>query len=316
MGVDTVVLSAWEDLAYRRHQWQALADRCGAGPESAPAWSIPRWRELGRGRLRAVAATAGDGALVGLGLFCESRAPGPKLVTALGRGTDPAVGMLVDPEHETVAVDLARAALGRSPALMVLEGTDDRSLLADAAAHGLALSGRPHPPGRVLALTELAADLEPYGSGAVIDWGGDPRADAEALAALTRAMGYEPGPATDRRRERSFLVTVIDSFWRAGNLVWPIVRAGGRPVATSAWLVNGDRASLWLRWSAGGGSDDLVAAINRLGSRGVREVVLRHGEPTGAGLGSPVGAETLLVHNRPGWRHLEPLAWAAVGRLA
>ena len=72
------VLSAWEDLATRKREWQALAEASRALPEWTPPWCIPWWRELGKGRLRAVAAEEDDGSLVGLGLFCESRAPGPQ----------------------------------------------------------------------------------------------------------------------------------------------------------------------------------------------------------------------------------------------
>jgi hypothetical protein len=46
----------------------------------------------------------------------------------------------------------------------------------------------------------------------------------------------------------------------------------------------------------------------------VRDVVLRDGEPLGAGLGAPIGGETLLVHNRPALRRFEALAWSAVRR--
>jgi len=152
------VLFAWEDLATRQREWRALAERCGAIPEWTPSWCIPWWRELGRGRLRAVAATEDDGTLVGLGLFCESRAPGPKLLTALGRGSDPAVGMLLAPGHEDVAFDIVTTALGSQPAVMVLAGTDDRGVLeTGAASHGLAVSARAHAAGRVVELGDLAA---------------------------------------------------------------------------------------------------------------------------------------------------------------
>jgi hypothetical protein len=312
--VNVQVLFAWEDLATRQREWRALAERCRALPEWTPAWCIPWWRELGKGRLRAVAATDDDGTLVGLGLFCESRAPGPKLLTALGRGDDPAVGMLLAPGHEALAFDLVTTALGAAPAVMVLAGTDDGAVLRDGAAdRGLSVSSRPHAPGRVVDRAALASTVCSPSPTATVSRAGDPRRETAGLDALTRALGLEPGPETTRRREHAFLVTVLDSFGRAGDLVWPLVREGDRLVATSAWLVAGDRASLWLRWTeAGAATDDLVAALAELEGRGVRDVVLRADEPIGSGLGSPIGAETVLVHNRPGLKRLEGLAWTAV----
>ncbi|MCB0995649.1 MAG: hypothetical protein KDB21_11195 [Acidimicrobiales bacterium] len=309
--MNVVVLPAWEDLAIRRREWRALADRCAALPEATPAWGIPRWRELGRGRLRAVAAAEDDGTLVGLGLFCESRAPGPKLVTALGRLTDPVVGMLIEPGRESIASAIVAAALGAAPAAMVIEGTDDRVLLADAAEHGLAVSSRPHTPSRLVSLAELA-ECSDGDDRAELRWGGDPRLETAGLEALTRAMGLTPGPETDRCRERAFLVTVLDAFSRAGELVWPIAVDGDRVTSTSAWLVRGDRASLWLRWSEGDSLVDVAAALDQLEGRGVSEVVFRSGDRLAGGRGRPIGGETLLVHNRPGWHRLESLAWKMV----
>jgi hypothetical protein len=320
------VLFAWEDLATRQREWRALALACRALPEWTPAWCIPWWRELGPGRLRAVAATEEDGRIAGLGLFCETRAPGPKLLTALGRGYSPAVGLLLAPGREDLAFDLLAAALGPGPAVLVMAGTDDRPLLeAGAAARGLAVSGRPHTPSRVVALDDLAAAVGEPGAAEAADaadaaagevrWAVDPRAEPAALDALTRALGFEPGPETARRREHSFLVTVLDSFGRAGDLVWPVAADGDRGVATSAWLVHGDRASLWLRWPEGTGGPaptaDLAGAVTELRRRGVRDVVVPALDPLGR-TGQPMGSETLLVHNRPGLRRLEPLAWAAV----
>jgi hypothetical protein len=322
--VNVRVLFAWEDLATRQGEWRELAARCRALPEWTPAWCIPWWRELGRGRLRAVAASDDDGTLVGLGLFCESRAPGPKLLTALGRGDAPAVGMLVLPNREEVVFDLLGAAVGSAPAVMVLAGTDDGAMIEKGAAeHGLSVSSRPHPPARLVDRSDLAAAIASRqavaggtgtGTGTVA-FGSDLRRESAGLDALTRALGFEPGPDTARRRERAFLVTVLDSFTRSGDLVWPIVTDGERLVATSAWLVHGERASLWLRWTADGtatASDaDVAAALAQLESRGVRDVVVRAGHPLGQG-GAPIGGETVLVHNRPGLRRLEALAWAVV----
>jgi hypothetical protein len=223
--------------------------------------------------------------------------------------------MLLTPGREDLAFDLLTTALGSGPAVLVMAGTDDGSLVGqDAAAHGLAVSSRPHPPARVVPLADLATALgRPAGPGDV-RWAVEPRSERDALGALTRALGFEPGPETDRRREHAFLVTVLDSFGRAGDLVWPIADDGDRVVATSAWLVHGDRASLWLHWATPyrGRAADLSAAVGELERRGVRDVVVPACAPVAAGLGAPLGGATLLVHNRPGLRRLETLAWAAV----
>jgi hypothetical protein len=318
--VEHQVLQSWEALATGQKEWRALAQECRALPEWTPAWCIPWWRELGPGRLRAVMLSEDDGTLVALGLFCESRMPGPRFMTALGRETAPAVAILARPGRPDAALSVVEHALGPGPAALLLAGTVDREVIeAGAAAHGLAVSSRPHPPARVVTLDALAAAPGPVPSGAHVTMGGAPHQGSAALGGLVRALGFEPGPETDRRREHAFLVTVLDGFARAGDLVWPVVTDGDRLVATSAWLVHHDRASLWLRWTVPPlrpehARADVDAAITALRERGVRDVVLRHGDRLAAGLGTPLGGDTVLVTNRPRLRRLEPVAWALVGR--
>ena len=65
-----------------------------------------------------------------------------------------------------------------------------------------------------------------------------------------------------------------------------------------------------LRRGRGTGAD-VAAAVDELGRRGVRDVVV----PARSRSRPPVprsGPRTLLVHNRPGLRRLEVLAWGAV----
>jgi hypothetical protein len=316
--VEHQVHQSWEALATSQGGWRALAQECRALPEWTPAWCIPWWRELGPGRLRAVSLSDDDGELLALGLFCESRMPGPRFMTALGRGTAPAVAILARPGRPDAVLSVVGHALGTGPAAMVLAGTVDREVIeAGAAAHGLTVSARPHPPARILTVDQLAAAPGPASSGTHVEMGTEPRQHRAGLSGLVRALGFEPGPEAERRREHAFLVTVLDAFGRAGDLVWPIATDDDRLLASSAWLVHHDRASLWLRWTAPAlrpeqARADVEAAIGALRARGVREVVLRNGESLAAGLGTGLGAETVLVTNRPALRRLEPLAWALV----
>jgi hypothetical protein len=54
------------------------------------------------------------------------------------------------------------------------------------------------------------------------------------------------------------------------------------------------------------------AAVAALRERGVRDVMLRSGEPLAAVLGAPLGGDIVLVSNRPALRRVEPLAWKLV----
>ncbi len=289
------VVKTWEELAAARAAWVDLVERSGALPTASPEWVLPGWRAFGSGRLCSVMVDdpVDTGRLLGLGLFIESRAPGPRLVRSVVASTGAVAEILVDPDHPDLAREIVVAALGSSPALFrcsaFLGGEGLRGATLDDVA-GAGGAGRAtvvlRPNDAGTTLWELTVDALESGlsgvaeaardAGLEVRLGRDVDVDEKAFRHLDHVFhGPEPVDGADRRA--AFVPEVLDGFARHGRLVWPIVTRGEEIVATSAWLVSGHRAMLWLRWEldpVDGPGVDVVAAIEPLRRAGVTSMAV------------------------------------------
>lgn len=106
-------------------QWQALWAQAHASPFLSPAWLMPWWRHVGRGRLAAIALRCGrTGDLVGLAPWYVygDAASGRRHLFPLGIATTDHADLLVRPGWEARAAQTLRDALvARGPDWDVLE---------------------------------------------------------------------------------------------------------------------------------------------------------------------------------------------------
>jgi hypothetical protein len=294
------VVKTWEELAAARSAWVDLADRCGALPSASPEWILAAWRAFGSGRLCTVMVDDLErpGTLLGLGVFVESRAPGPRLVRSAVGATGAPAELLVDPAHPQLAHEIVAAALGSTPSIFrsaAMLGADRLSAdapkaptvsdtVASADRGQIFVVANRCDPARTL--WELGIDaLEVGTSGAAemaadaglqIRIGHDVDVDEKALRHLDQAF-HGPTVPDGADRRAAFVPEVLDGFARHGRLVWPIASRGGEIVATSAWLVAGRRSMLWLRWALeapDGPGADIAGAIPPLRALGVTSVVV------------------------------------------
>ncbi len=289
------IVKTWEELASARAAWIDLVDRCGALPTASPEWVLPSWRAFGSGRLCSVMVDDpfDEGRLLGLGLFIESRAPGPRLMRTVVASSGAIAEILVDPGHAGLAREIVVAALGSSAALFrcsALLGGEQLRASSPKAPSGSGADDQgsfvlepSDPSATVWELTVDALETGVAGvaeaardAGLDVRLGHDVDADEKALRHLDHAFhGPEPVDGADRRA--AFVPEVLDGFARHGRLIWPIVTRGEEIVATSAWLITGRRAVLWLRWAldpAEGPGIDIVAAIEPLRRAGVTSMAV------------------------------------------
>lgn len=134
--------------------WEALYARCpDATPFQSRAWLGAWWRQYGSPGTLRVALVHHDGRLVALGAFHLARRIGVPVLVPLGGDLSDWTDVLVDPSHETRALDGLGAALLAEPGWQVLD-------LPEVRPSGVALRWADRWPGPVRrAAGSVCADL-------------------------------------------------------------------------------------------------------------------------------------------------------------
>ena len=265
-------------------QWQALWARAQASPFLSPAWLLPWWRHVGRGRLMAIALRCGrTGDLVGLAPWYvySDEASGRRHLFPLGIATTDHADLLVRPGWQ------ARAAQALCDALLARGGEWDLLELPQlpAASPLLALAwpagwrreaaeSEPHPvlalPARLPAgfAQRLAAARRRAARAGALDW---QLADARSLPALLEVLARLHAQRWALRKQPGVLgaAGVMDAHREAaprllaeGVLRLLALRLDGTPVAV-LYLLADPITAPHRRWSYYiGGFDPAFATLS------------------------------------------------------
>lgn len=253
-------------------EWAALAERAGAAPCARPAWCLPWWEHLGRGRLHVVTVRRGGpaGPLVAVGPFHLRRRGRLDAVRFLGHGLGALSAPVVDPEHPGAADALWAEVLSDPARHLQLCTYDARDpsfdALSRAGGPGLRvrwedvcptidvegglddhLASRPELR-RVLRRARRALDRRgsTYGVEAVTDADRAGRVIGELTAVHDAAEADRPRQHLLADRLGSFTRDLILEAAGAGTLHLSIGRVDGRAVAFALCLRGPGGPAMWL----------------------------------------------------------------------
>ncbi len=302
--MDVTVLDDLPSVRRLAPEWAELTDRAGSAPCAHPAWCLPWWEHLGRGRLHVVTVRDGgpSGPLLGVGPF-HLRPRGPvTAVRFLGHGLGAVSAPVVDPERAEAAAALWKTVTGsrsRHLDLVTYDGRD-RSLPAlqrvagpglrvhwDETCHTIDVSGgygaeMARRRGLRKVLRRARRALEARGASHEVESVTDARRAGDVLDEITAvhdaAEARQPRQHLLRGRLGTFTRALVVEAARAGILLLTVGRIDGRavgfyiclrgPYGPAAWLTRFDPA--WSDVSPGHLLlEHLVATATAGGARAV-----------------------------------------------
>lgn len=253
-------------------EWEALAAGSGAAPCAHPAWCLPWWEHLGRGRLHVATVRAGGpgSPLLAVGPFHLRRRGRLQAVRFLGHGLGALSAPVVDPDHPEAAEVLWADLTRRSSHHLQLVTYDarDRSLdaLRRVAGPGLRVGWEDVCPTIDLAggydgemarrpelrrvLRRAARALERRGAAhevEVVTAAGHAESVLGDLAAVhDAAEAGRPRQHLLAGRLGAFTRSLVAEAARAGVLRLSIGRVDGRAVSFALCLRGPGGPALWL----------------------------------------------------------------------
>ena len=253
------------ELAALRDPWTALWEQCpSATPFQAPAWLLPWWRHLGRGKLAVVAAWEGD-RLVALAPWFTARYFGLPLrrLCLLGTGNTDYLDVLVHPDHPEAVVQLLHHAA-------TLPGWDFADF--QQLAPGAILLGAPAPSGyrdsirrqEVCPVLDLPPGPDPFQAAVSSRIRSNLRYYRRKLEAAGGTFAAAHGDGVDRALGALF--ELHQARWRRRRL--PGVFSDTRVRSFHAAVAEGFDACGWLRLHTLELQSDIAAALYCFHCRG------------------------------------------------